>query len=73
MDDLLVQAAVWAGGFVFFVWRMEKRLAVLEYKMDDLRCKQEKYNHLQERMIETEQRSKSNTHRIDEMERFRHD
>lgn len=73
MSDLLLQAAAWIGGFVFFTLKMDKRLSVLEYKMDDLRDKQAKYNHLQERMVEVEQRSKSNTHRIDEMERFRHD
>lgn len=68
MNDVLMQCAAWFGGFVFFVWRMEKRLAVLEFKVDDLRDKQGRYNHLQERMIEVEQRSKSNTHRIDRLE-----
>ena len=68
MNDIVMQCAAWFGGFVFFVWRMEKRLAVLEFKVDDLRNRQERYNHLQERMAEVEQRSKSNTHRIDRME-----
>lgn len=68
MNEVLMQCAAWFGGFVFFVWRMEKRLAVLEFKVDDLRNRQERYNHLQERMAEVEQRSKSNTHRIDRME-----
>ncbi|MGN1078898.1 MAG: hypothetical protein ACI4TE_01860 [Alphaproteobacteria bacterium] len=68
MNDVLMQCAAWFGGFVFFVWRMEKRLAVLEFKVDDLRERQGKYNNLQVRMIEVEQRSKSNTHRIDRLE-----
>lgn len=68
MNDVLVQCVAWFGGFVFFVWRMEKRLAILEFKVDDLRERQDRYNHLQERMAEVEQRSKSNTHRIDRME-----
>lgn len=68
MNDVLMQCAAWFGGFVFFVWRMEKRLAILEFKVDDLRDRQDRYNHLQERMAEVEQRSKSNTHRLDRME-----
>ena len=68
MNEVLMQCAAWFGGFVFFVWRMEKRLAVLEFKVDDLRNRQERYNPLQERMAEVEQRSTSNTHRIDRME-----
>lgn len=68
MNEVLMQCLAWLGGFVFFVWRMEKRLAILEFKVDDLRDRQDRYNHLQERMAEVEQRSKSNTHRIDRME-----
>lgn len=68
MNEVLMQCAAWFGGFVFFVWRMEKRLAILEFKVDNLRERQDRYNHLQERMAEVEQRSKSNTHRIDRME-----
>ena len=68
MNEFLMQCAAWFGGFVFFVWRMEKRLAILEFKVDNLRERQDRYNHLQERMAEVEQRSKSNTHRIDRME-----
>lgn len=68
MNEVLMQCAAWFGGFVFFVWRMEKRLAILEFKVDDLRDRQDRYNHLQERMAEVEQRSKSNTHRLDRME-----
>lgn len=68
MNEVLMQCTAWFGGFVFFVWRMEKRLAILEFKVDNLREQQDRYNHLQERMAEVEQRSKSNTHRIDRME-----
>ncbi len=71
MTDIVVQSLAWFGGFVFFVMRLDKRLSVLETKVDDLRERQEKYNHLQERVAEIEQRSKSNTHRLDEFGRPR--
>lgn len=67
MTDIVVQSLAWFGGFVFFVMRLDKRLSVLETKVDDLRERQEKYNHLQERVAEIEQRSKSNTHRLDDL------
>ncbi len=67
MTDIVVQSLAWFGGFVFFVMRLDKRLSVLETKVDDLRERQEKYNHLQERVAEVEQRSKSNTHRLDDL------
>lgn len=68
MNEVLMQCLAWFGGFVFFVWRLEKRLSILEFKMDDLRDKQGKYNNLQARMVEVEQRSKSNTHRLNHLE-----
>ena len=67
MNDVLMQCAAWFGGFVFFVMRLDKRLSVLETKVDDLRERQEKYNHLQERMTKVEDRSASNTHRLDDL------
>ena len=67
MGDVLVQSLAWFGGFVFFVMRLDKRLSVLETKVDDLRERQEKYIHLQERMTKVEDRSASNTHRIDDL------
>ena len=67
MGDVLVQSLAWFGGFVFFVMRLDERLSVLETKVDDLRERQEKYNHLQERMTKVEDRSASNTHRIDDL------
>lgn len=67
MGDVLVQSLAWFGGFVFFVMRLDKRLSVLETKVDDLRERQEKYNHLQERMTKVEDRSTSNTHRLDDL------
>ena len=67
MGDVLVQSLAWFGGFVFFVMRLDKRLSVLETKVDDLCERQEKYNHLQERMIKVEDRSASNTHRLDDL------
>lgn len=67
MGDVLVQSLAWFGGFVFFVMRLDKRLSVLETKVDDLRERQEKYNHLQERMTKVEDRSMSNTHRLDDL------
>ena len=71
MNDVLMQCLAWLGGFVFFVWRLEKRLSILEFKMDDLRDKQGKYNNLQARMVEVEQRSRSNTHRLNRLEGVR--
>lgn len=67
MTDIVVQSLAWFGGFVFFVMRLDKRLSVLETKVDDLRERQEKYNHLQERMTKVEDRSASNTHRLDDL------
>lgn len=67
MGDVLVQSLAWFGGFVFFVMRLDKRLSVLETKVDDLRERQEKYNHLQERVTKVEDRSMSNTHRLDDL------
>lgn len=41
------------------------------YRIEQLEKKVEKHNNLVERMVVVEQRSKSNTHRIDEIEERR--
>ena len=42
------EALAWFGGFVFFVMRLDKRLSVLETKVDDLRGEQEEYKTLKD-------------------------
>lgn len=71
MGDVLVQSLAWFGGFVFFVMRLDKRLSVLETKVDDLRGEQEEYKTLKDRVTKVEDRSASNTHRIDDLYRKR--
>ncbi len=46
-----------------------KSKALLEYRIDQLEEKVTAFNHFNERMIIVEERSKSNTHRIDELEK----
>ena len=67
MGDVLVQSLAWFGGFVFFVMRLDKRLSVLETKVDDLRGEQEEYKTLKDRVTKVEARSASNTHRLDDL------
>lgn len=67
MTDIVVQSLAWFGGFVFFVMRLDKRLTVLESKVDDLRGEQEEYKTLKDRVTKVEDRSASNTHRLDDL------
>ena len=67
MGDVLVQSLAWFGGFVFFVMRLDKRLSVLETKVDDLRGEQEEYKTLKDRVTKVEDRSAYNTHRLDDL------
>lgn len=67
MGDVLVQSLAWFGGFVFFVMRLDKRLSVLETKVDDLRGEQKEYKTLKDRVTKVEDRSASNTHRLDDL------
>ena len=67
MTDIVVQSLAWFGGFVFFVMRLDKRLTVLESKVDDLRGEQEEYKTLKDRVTKVEDRSASNTYRLDDL------
>lgn len=60
--DFWIQMVVYAVSLGTFGGTVVVRLTHLEKKMD-------KHNHIVERVIETEARAKSNTHRLDRLEK----
>ena len=46
-----------------------KSTALVTYRLEQLEKKVDQHNHLVERMVAVEERSKSNTHRLDELEK----
>lgn len=71
MPDWIIQTGILIVAFGAFLVRQDKtageRFARLETKVDDLRERQEKYNHLQERMTKVEDRSAFNARRLDDL------
>ena len=47
---------------------MRQANRLVEHRLKQLEVKVDKHNHLVERMAVVEQRSKSNTHRLDELQ-----
>ena len=44
-------------------------MRLMSYRIEQLEKKVDQHNHLVERMVAVEERSKSNTHRLDELEK----
>ena len=71
MPDWIIQMGILIVAFGAFLVRQDKaageRFARLETKVDDLRGEQEEYKTLKDRVTKVEDRSASNTHRIDDL------
>lgn len=68
MDAQTIEIAFKVGGIVFACGLYFAELKAIRKDIARLETKQDKYNHLQERMIRVEESTKSAHHRIDSLE-----
>ncbi len=69
MSDVIIVGVLSLLGTLAGAWggvRQSNRL--VDHRLKQLETKVDKHNHLVERMAVVEQRSKSNTHRLDELQ-----
>lgn len=66
--ETILNSAVLFGTILVTYYKHMRNIDRISDRVDMLIVEQKKYNNLQLRLAETEQRSKSNTHRLDSLE-----
>lgn len=70
MPETIFAVIITAGASIICqVIMANKSRALMEYRIDKLEDKVTKHNNLVERMVAVEERAKSNSHRLDDVEK----